>query len=175
MGTTARGRRSDERLLPAVAAGVAAALVVAALLLAGVVPALAGARTVAIDTAPAGGSLSPGTLAVVRPEPPSTGDVVALAPDPDGVRRLGIVASADLVGTVVVNSADGSTTVVGDTDLDGVYLYGVPFVGALWTGLGTPSGMFFAAALLLLLVAAHQVHAARRRRRTAPEAPASGV
>lgn len=175
MATVTRRRRPGGRLLSAVVVGVGAAVVVAALLLAGVVPAVAGARTVAVGTAPAGVSLAPGSLAVVRPQPASVGDVVALVPDPDGVGRLGVVEGSAPSGGHVVTSADGPLIVPGDADLDGVYLYGVPWIGALWTGLGTPSGMFFAAALLLLMVAAHQVHAARRRQHIAPRTPVSGL
>jgi hypothetical protein len=161
MGDVLRRRRGGERLLPAVLAGVGAAVLAAALFLAGVVPALAGARTVVIGTASAD-SLAPGALAVVRPASPGVGDVVALAPARD-TSRLAVVEQVDAAGAAVVRSPDGLLVTVPPDEIDGVYLYGVPGAGALWSALSTPSGMFFAAALLLLLVAAQQRRTARRR------------
>lgn len=159
-GGTAAGGSADGRLLPAVVAGVTAAVAVAALLLTGVVPALAGARTVTIETADPGRTLAPGALAVVRPTVPAVGDLVAVAPGADGV-RVGTVEAVTVHGTVV-SSEDGRYSTVPGGDVEGV-LYGVPWVGALWSAVSTPSGMFFLAALLLLLVAGQQVRAARRR------------
>lgn len=153
------------RILPAALAGMAGAVLLAALLLAGVVPALNGARPVAVDTVGADSRWAAGALAVVRPATgaPAVGDIVAIAPGPGGVRSLAVVDSVDAAGTPVVSSADGLSRSVPVEQVEGVYLYGVPWVGGWWAVLSTPSGMFFAAALLLLLVAAHQVRAAHRR------------
>lgn len=165
MNTTQPQHPARDRVLPAVVAGVLGALLVAALLLAGVVPALAGGRPMAVDAAAGDSSLAAGALVVVRPAAPVVGDVVALAPGPDGSRSLGVVESLDQTGRPVVTSADGRASALSAAQLDGVYLYGVPWVGAVWSALSTPSGMFFVAAVLLLLVAAHQLRAGRRRTR----------
>lgn len=167
MGTTHADRPTWPaavcRLLPAALAGVLAAVLVTALLLAGVVPALAGARPLSVDTAGERSGLAAGALVVVRSRAPAVGDVVAVAPGPDSVRGLGVVEAFDATGTPVVSSADGTSSTVEARYVDGVYLYGVPWLGGLWSGVSTPSGMFYLAAVLLMLVAAHHLRAGRRR------------
>lgn len=150
------------RVLPAVLAGVVGAVLVAALLLAGVVPALNGARPVAVDTVGAESEPAAGALIVVRPTTPSVGDVIAIAPGLDGVRSLGVVEAVAPAGESVVASADGRSRSIPAAQVEGVYLYGVPWAGGLWAAMSTPSGMFFLAALLLLLVAAHQLRRTRQ-------------
>ncbi|WP_300007361.1 hypothetical protein [Pseudonocardia sp.] len=167
MGATQPDRRhrliTAARLLPAVAAGGIAALLATALLLAGVVPALAGGRPVTVDTAGERSDLAAGALVVVRPGTPVVGDVVAVAPGRSGVRSLGVVEAFDATGAPVVSSANGAADAIRWQSVEGVYLYGVPWLGAIWSAVSTPSGMFFLAALLLLLVAAHHLRDGRRR------------
>jgi hypothetical protein len=173
MSTTPHDRPAAARggpILPAVLAGVVGAVLAATLLLAGVVPALNGAHPVAVDTVSAESELAAGALVVVRPGPPAVGDVIAIAPGSRGV-SLGVVAAVGPSGEPVVTSADGHATRIPATAVEGVYLYGVPWAGGLWSGISTPSGMFFLAALMLLLVAGHQVRTACR---PAPERSGSG-
>lgn len=168
MDATLQERRTPtprrQRLLPAVVAGCIGALVLAALVLAGVVPALAGARPVAVQTGEQQAGLAAGSLAVVRPGTPRAGDVVAVTERPGeqpGLRRVVAVLDEKLL-----LSRDDGNAVLTETDLvDGVYLYAVPWAGALWTSLATPAGMLFVAAGLLLLVAAHHLRSAQRRSR----------
>jgi len=149
------------RLLPAVLAGCLGALALAALLLAGVVPALTGARPVAVQTGEPSVGLAAGSLAVVRPGVARAGEVVAVAEGPGerpGLRKVLAVSDDE----VLLNSPDGTTTLVEADLVEGVYLYAVPWAGALWTGAATPAGMLFVAAGLLLLVAGHQLRSAQR-------------
>lgn len=162
MDTTPHDPANGGRILPAVAAGVVAAVLAATLLLAGVVPALSGARPVAVDTVSAESGPAAGALVVARPAVPAPGDVIVIAPGPDGGRSLGVVEAVDSAGEPVVTSADGRPSRIAAGQVEGVYVYGVPWVGGLWSAVSTPSGMFFLAALLLLLVASHQVRAAQR-------------
>jgi hypothetical protein len=156
------------RLLPAALAGALAAVLAAALLLVGVVPALAGGRPVAVGTAGDRSELAAGALVVVRPGAPALGDVIAVAPGTAGVRSLGVVEAFDTTGAPIVSSADGTAGAVGTQYVEGVYLYGVPWLGALWSGVSSPSGMFFVAALLLMLVAAHHLRIGHRAGRSHP-------
>ena len=169
MDATPRDHRATAtnagRVLPAALAGVVGAVLVAALVLVGAVPALNGARPVAVDTVSTESELAAGALVVVRHTAPAVGDVIAIAPGPDGVRSLGVVEAVTPAGEPVVTSADGRNWSIPAAQVEGVYLYGVPWVGGLWSAMSTPSGMFFLAALLLLLVAAHQLQGARRRTR----------
>lgn len=149
------------QLLPAVLAGVVGAILLAALVLTGVVPALAGARPVVIRTGEGFTGPAAGALAVVRPGPPTAGDVVAVSArpgDPPDLRQV-VSVSAD---SIALNSGDSGVVRVGIDRVDGVYLYAVPWAGALWTGVATPAGMLFVAAGLLLLVAGHELRSAHR-------------